>query len=250
MNKIAVITGGSRGLGRAAALGLAHNGTDVVLTYVQQAKDAEAVVQQVRGLGRKAVALQLDVGDTSAFAAFAERLRGELERWGRKDFDYLVNNAGHALYAPFAETDEKQFDRLVNVHLKGPYFLTQTLLPLIADGGSILNVSSGLTRFSSPGYSAYGSLKGAIEVLSRYQALELGKRRIRVNALAPGAIETDFGGGLVRDNSQLNATIAQQTALGRVGKPDDVGPVVAALLSDDMSWVNGQRLEVSGGVHL
>lgn len=250
MNKVALITGGSRGLGRAAALGLARKGIDVVLTYVHQAKEADAVVQRIVELGRKATALQLDVGDAATFAPFAERLQQELERWGRSNLDYLVNNAGHGLYAPFAEVDEQSFDRLVNVHLKGPYFLTQKLLPLIADGGSILNVSSGLTRFSLPGYSAYASVKGAIEVLSRYQALELGARRIRVNTLAPGAIETDFGGGLVRDNAQLNATIAQQTALGRVGLPDDVGPVVAAWLSEDMTWVNGQRLEVAGGVHL
>jgi NAD(P)-dependent dehydrogenase (short-subunit alcohol dehydrogenase family) len=250
MNKAAVVTGGSRGLGRAAAIGLAQKGVDVVVTFVNQTKEAEDVVNQVQQLGRRAAALRLDVGDTSTFGRFAEQLRLELAKWERSNFEYLLNNAGHGAYASFAETSEAQFDQLVDVHLKGPYFLTQKLLPLIADGGSILNVSSGLTRFAYAGYSAYASVKGAVEVLTHYQALELGKRGIRVNTLAPGAIETDFGGGAVRDNADLNAMIAGQTALGRVGKPDDVGSVVGVLLSDDMRWVNGQRVEVTGGIHL
>jgi NAD(P)-dependent dehydrogenase (short-subunit alcohol dehydrogenase family) len=250
MIRLALVTGGSRGLGRAAVMGLAERGVDVILTYVSHASEAEVVVKAVQALGRKAAALRLDVGDSGSFSHFASELQAVLTHFDRTTFDYLLNNAGHGVHAPFADTSPEQFDKLVNVHLKGVYFLTQTLLPLIADGGSILNVASGLTRFSLPGYSAYASVKGAVEVLTRYQALELGKRRIRVNTLAPGAIETDFGGGAVRDDAALNGMIAKQTALGRVGRPDDVGPAVAALLSDDMNWVNGQRVEVSGGVLL
>lgn len=248
--QLAVITGGSRGLGRAAALSVARNGTDVVVTYRSQRDEAEAVVKEIQSLGRKAAALALDTGKPETFAAFAAELRGVVTHFGRTQFDHLVNNAGHGAYAAFADTTEAQFDALVAVHLKGPFFLTQQLLPLIADGGSILNVSSGLARFSLPGYAAYASMKGAIEVLTRYQALELGSRKIRVNTLAPGAIETDFGGGAVRDNPQLNAMIAKQTALGRVGLPDDIGEAVASLLSDKSRWINGQRVEVAGGIHL
>lgn len=249
-NKLAVITGGSRGLGRASALSLATRGVDVVITYRTQGDEAEAVVEQVRALGRKAAALSLDTGKTDTFPAFTANLKDTLAQLGRTDFDHLVNNAGHGAYVAFADTTEAQFDSLVAVHLKGAFFLTQQLLPLIAEGGSILNVSSGLARFSLAGYAAYASIKGAVEVLTRYQALELGGRKIRVNTLAPGAIETDFGGGAVRDNPQLNAMIASQTALGRVGLPDDVGNAVAALLSDDSAWINGQRVEVAGGIHL
>lgn len=250
MNKVTLVTGGSRGLGRAAAIGVAQRGSDVIVTYLSKADEAQAVVDEVQKLGRRATALRLDVGDAASFATFAETLKHELKHFDRSTFDCLVNNAGHGVHAPFAETRQEDFDGLVNVHLKGPYFLTQTLLPLIADGGSILNVSSGLTRFSFAGYSAYASIKGAVEVMTHYQALELGKRKIRVNTLAPGAIETDFGGGAVRDNAALNAMIAERTALGRVGKPDDVGKAAAALLFDDMQWVNGQRVEVSGGILL
>jgi NAD(P)-dependent dehydrogenase (short-subunit alcohol dehydrogenase family) len=249
-NKLVVITGGSRGLGRAAALSLAKTGLDVVLTYRTQRVEADAVVKEIQGLGRQAAALPLDAGKPESFPGFAAELKGVLAHLGRTDFDHLVNNAGHGAYAAFAETTEAQFDSLVAVHLKGPFFLTQQLLPMIAEGGSILNVSSGLARFSLPGYAAYASMKGAIEVLTRYQALELGPRKIRVNTLAPGAIETDFGGGAVRDNPQLNAMIAQQTALGRVGLPDDIGGAVASLLSDESRWINGQRIEVAGGIHL
>jgi NAD(P)-dependent dehydrogenase (short-subunit alcohol dehydrogenase family) len=246
---VALITGGSRGLGRSMALALAAHGTDVVLTYHSNKADAEAVVAAIQQLGRRAVALPLDVGKTSTFSAFAQQLRATLkDHWQRSDFDQLVNNAGIGIHAGFAETTEAQFDELMNVHLKGTFFLTQTLLPLITDGGRILNVSSGLARFSLPGYSAYAAMKGAIEVLTRYLAKELGARRIAVNTLAPGAIETDFGGGVVRDNADVNAFVASQTALGRVGLPDDIGGAVVSLLSKDSQWINGQRIEASGGM--
>jgi NAD(P)-dependent dehydrogenase (short-subunit alcohol dehydrogenase family) len=248
---LALITGGSRGLGRSMALHLADRGIDVVLTYVKGANDAAAVVELVKQKGRKAAALQLDVADSRSFGAFAETLRAELERtFGRKDLDALVNNAGTGLHAPFAQTTEAQFDDMVNVHLKSTFFLTQRLLPLLADGGRIVNVTTGLDRFSYPGYAAYASMKGAIEVLTRYLAVELGPRRISVNAIAPGAIATDFGGGAVRSNPQLQAMIAGQTALGRVGEADDVGGAVALLLSPEGRWINGQRIEASGGIHL
>jgi NAD(P)-dependent dehydrogenase (short-subunit alcohol dehydrogenase family) len=248
---IALITGGSRGLGKSMALKLAEQGTDVVLTYRSNKAEADAVAETIRRLGRRAVVLPLDVGKASTFAAFADQLRAALkDQWQRSHFDYLVNNAGVGVHASFAETSEAQFDELVNVHLKGTFFLTQTLLPLIADGGRILNVSSGLARFALPGYAAYASMKGAIEVLTRYLAKELGARRIAVNTLAPGAIETDFGGGVVRDNADVNAFVAAQTALGRVGLPDDIGGVVAALLSKDSGWINGQRIEASGGMFI
>jgi NAD(P)-dependent dehydrogenase (short-subunit alcohol dehydrogenase family) len=246
---IALITGGSRGLGRSMALKLAEHGIDVVLTYRSNKAEAEAVVEAITKLGRRAAALQLDVGKTSTFKAFAEQLRMALsEQWQREQFDYLVNNAGIGSHASFAETTEAQFDELMNVHFKGTFFLTQTLLPLIADGGRILNVSSGLARFALPGYAAYASMKGAIEVLTRYLAKELGPRHIAVNTLAPGAIETDFGGGVVRDNADVNAFVASQTALGRVGLPDDIGGAVAMLLSKESGWINAQRIEVSGGM--
>jgi NAD(P)-dependent dehydrogenase (short-subunit alcohol dehydrogenase family) len=248
---IALITGGSRGLGRSMALHLADRGVDVVLTYQRDAAAARDVVAAVTAKGRNAVALQLDVGDSKTFAAFAATLGAELTRtWKRDRFDYLVNNAGIGAHAAFVETTEAQFDELVNVHLKGTFFLTQKLLPLIADGGRILNVSSGLARFSFPGYAAYAAMKGGIEVLTRYLAKELGGRRIAVNTIAPGAIETDFGGGAVRDNAQLNQQIAGLTALGRVGLPDDIGGAVALLLSPEGGWITGQRIEVSGGMLL
>jgi len=246
---IALITGGSRGLGRSMALKLAEHGTDVVLTYRSNQAEADAVVAAIAKLGRRAVALPLDVGKVSTFAAFVEQLRGVLaSQWQREQFDFLVNNAGIGVHASFAETTEAQFDELVNIHLKGTFFLTQALLPLIADGGRIVNVSSGLARFALPGYAAYASMKGAIEVLTRYLAKELGARRIAVNTLAPGAIETDFGGGVVRDNADVNAFIASQTALGRVGLPDDIGGAIAMLLAKDSGWINAQRIEVSGGM--
>ncbi|CAH0351002.1 SDR family NAD(P)-dependent oxidoreductase [Aquabacterium sp. CECT 9606] len=248
---IALITGGSRGLGRNAALKLAEQGSDVILTYRSNAAEAQAVVGQIEQLGRRALALPLDVADSASFKAFAGQVKAALANvWQRERFDHLVNNAGIGIHASFEATTEDQFDTLVNIHLKGPFFLTQTLLPLIADGGRILNVSSGLARFSLPGYAAYAAMKGGIEVLSRYQAKELGARGIAVNTIAPGAIETDFGGGAVRDNAQLNSFVASQTAMGRAGVPDDIGGAIASLLSPGNRWLTGQRIEVSGGMFL
>lgn len=251
ISPIAVITGASRGLGRSMALHLAKRGVDLVITYRQGKSEAAEVVDSARAHGRRAVALKLDVADVSSFGAFATRLQEELtQNLGQERFDYLVNNAGHGLHAAFAETTEAQFDELLRVHVKGPFFLTQKLLPLIRDGGRILNISTGLARFTLPGYAAYATGKGAIEVLTRYQAKELGSRKITVNALAPGAIETDFGGGVVRDNPEVNKMIASQTALGRVGLPDDIGKAVSLLLSPESAWITGQRIEVSGGQNL
>jgi NAD(P)-dependent dehydrogenase (short-subunit alcohol dehydrogenase family) len=250
-SRIALVTGGSRGLGRSMALHLADQGVDVILTYRAGEKEAREVVGQVVAKGRKAVALALDVADSRSFGAFAETLRAELGRtWQRDRFDFLVNNAGTGLHASFMETTEEQFDDLVRVHLKGTFFLSQKLLPLMADGGRILNVSSGLARFTFPGSSAYAAMKGGIEVLTRYMAKELGARNISVNTIAPGAIATDFNGGAVRDNEALNKGIASQTALGRVGLPDDIGGAVAMLLAPESRWINGQRIEVSGGMVL
>ncbi|MDQ1719941.1 MAG: hypothetical protein QOE89_3894 [Pseudonocardiales bacterium] len=249
--KVALVTGGNRGLGRADALHLAAAGVDVVISYRTNPTEARAVVSAITELGRSAVALQLDTSDVSSFDGFAERLWAALqERWGRTNFDFLVNNAGFSVTSPFAETTEKDFDDLVNVHFKGVFFLTQTLLPLLADGGAIVNVSTGLTRFAVPGNGAYAAMKGAIEVLTRYQAAELGARGIRVNAIAPGATATDFSGGMMRDNEQVRAYLTSQVALGRVGEPDDIGAAVAALLSDDNRWMTAQRVEVSGGQSL
>jgi len=247
--KIALITGASRGLGRSAALKLASQGVDVILTYHSQADAAAEVVAEIEQRGARAVALRLDVSNSASFTAFALQLREQLQSlWQRDSFDFLVNNAGVGVHAGFADTSEQQFDQLMNLHFKGVFFLTQALLPLLADGGRIVNVSSGLTRFALPGFAAYAAMKGAIEVLTKYLAKELGARGIAVNVLAPGAIATDFGGGAVRDNPEMNAHIAAQTALGRVGQPDDIGGAIAALLSDDSRWVNAQRIEVSGGM--
>lgn len=249
--KIAVVTGASRGLGRNTALKLAARGVDIILTYRQDRTQAETAAAEIESLGARAMALPLDVGAAGASAAFAQAVASALDsHWQRRQFDYLVNNAGIGIHAPFAETTEAQFDQLMNVHFKGVYFLTQALLPLLADGGRIVNVSTGLTRFALPGYAAYAAMKGAVEVLTRYQAKELGARGIAVNAVAPGAIETDFGGGAVRDNPDLNAFVAGQTALGRAGVPDDIGGAIASLLSEDSRWINGQRIEISGGMFL
>ena len=250
-SKIALITGGSRGLGRATAVHLARAGVDSVLTYQSNRAAAEATVAEITALGRKAVALPLDTGVVASFPAFVTAFQAALtETWGQAYFDFLVNNAGIGIHAPFADTREDDFDRLVNIHLKGVFFLTQALLPVIADGGRIVNLSSGLTRFALPGYAAYAAMKGAVEVLTRYQAKELGARGIAVNTLAPGAIETDFGGGQVRDTPAINAAIAAQTALGRVGLPDDIGGAIASLLTGGTGWITGQRIEVSGGMFL
>lgn len=248
---IALITGGSRGLGRNAALHLARQGTGVIITYLSRGDEAAAVVAEIEALGGKAAALQLDAGDTAEFAGFVDLLAETLEAvWQRSTFDFLVNNAGMGINAAFAETTEQQFDTLMNVHLKGVFFLTQRLLPLLADGGRILNVSTGLARFCAPGFAAYAAMKGAIEVLTRYQAKELGPRGIAVNVIAPGAIETDFGGGAVRDNPDANAFVAGVTAMGRAGLPDDIGGAITSLLLGDNQWMTAQRIEVSGGMYL
>ncbi|WP_149536327.1 SDR family NAD(P)-dependent oxidoreductase [Siccirubricoccus phaeus] len=245
---ITLITGGSRGLGRNTALNVAHQGGDVVITYRSQREEADAVLAEIAAIGRQAIALQLDTGDVAGFPDFVARLRNSLQAtWQRESFDHLVNNAGHGDYALIEQTTEAQFDRLVNVHFKGVFFLTQALLPLLADGGRIVNLSTGLTRISAPGWAAYAAVKGAIEVLTVYMAKELGSRGIAVNTVAPGAIETDFFGGAVRDTPEFNRVFAGMTALGRVGVPDDIGPMIAGLLSPANRWVNAQRIEVSGG---
>lgn len=249
--KIALVTGGSRGLGRNMAINLAKKGLDVILTYNSNKAEADKVVAEIQALGQNAVAFQLNTGDTNSFDTFVKEVTGHLqEKTGSPNFDFLINNAGTALYAPFAETTEDQFDTIINIHYKGVFFLTQKLLPYLNADGGIVNISSGLARFSFPGSSAYGATKGAIEVLSRYLAKELGSKGIRVNTVAPGAIETDFGGGHVRDDKEVNAQVASVTALGRVGLPDDIGGVVAFLCTPDAKWVNGQRIEVSGGMML
>lgn len=247
-NKVALITGGSRGLGRDMALQLARKNHDVIITYHSNREAAQEVIDEIKALGRKAIALQLDVADSKQFDAFVNLVKEKLVSDFGTSFLYsLVNNAGTGLYAPYESTTDAQFDDMVNIHLKAAFFLTQKMLPVLKDGGSIINISSGLARFSHNNYSAYAIMKAAIESLTRYQALELGSRKIRVNTVAPGAIETDFGGGHVRDSKDINAMIAGGTALGRVGLPDDIGSVVAFLCSDDARWVNAQRIEVSGG---
>ncbi|PTY02828.1 3-oxoacyl-ACP reductase [Opitutaceae bacterium EW11] len=248
--RIALITGGSRGLGRNTAVSLARRGVSSIITYHSNRPEADSAVAQIEQLGAKAVALQLDAGDTAQFGAFVEAVRGALAKLGATQLDYLVNNAGTGLQKSFDQTTEAEFDQLYRVHLKGVFFLTQKLLPLLRDGGRIVNLSSGLTRFSLPGSSAYASMKGAIEVLTRYLAKELGARGIAVNTVAPGAIATDFSGGRVRDNPEINRIVSGMTALGRAGEPDDIGPMIASLLSEDNRWVNAQRIEVSGGMNL
>jgi NAD(P)-dependent dehydrogenase (short-subunit alcohol dehydrogenase family) len=249
--KIALITGSSRGLGKNTALALAEKGVDVIVTYRSNEAEAQKVVSEIEQIGGKAIALQLDTSLTKTFDDFAVQIKRSLQdKWQTEQFDFLVNNAGIGIHAPFAETTEDEFDRLMNIHVKGVFFLTQKLLPLIKDGGRIVNISSGLARFALPGYAAYGAMKGAIEVLTRYMAKELGHRQIAVNVVAPGAIETDFANGSVRDNPEINNFIASQTALGRVGLPDDIGGAITSLLSEENRWVNAQRIEVSGGMFL
>ncbi|MCJ8517950.1 NAD(P)-dependent dehydrogenase (short-subunit alcohol dehydrogenase family) [Pseudorhizobium tarimense] len=248
MTTVSIVTGGSRGLGRNTAISIAGHGGDVIVTYRSGTKEAEAVVAEVEALGRKAVALQLDVTDVSSFSAFAEKVHEVLaDTWSRATFDHLVNNAGHGEMASFAETTEAQFDSLFDTHVKGVFFLTQALLPLLVESGRIVNFSSGLTRVSAAGFSAYSAAKGAVEILTVYMAKELASRGITANTVAPGAIETDFLGGAVRDMPDLNSQFAGMTALGRVGVPDDIGPMVASLLGPENRWVTGQRIEVSGG---
>lgn len=249
--KIALVTGGSRGLGKNMAIALAKKGLDIIVTYISNREEANKVVAEISALGQKAAALQLNVADSKTFDNFFIKVAVVLqETFQASKIDYLINNAGIGINAPFAETTEDQFNTLMNIQLKGPFFLSQKALPHMADGGGIVNISTGLARFSLPGYGAYAAMKGGIEVLTRYQAKELGARGIRVNVVAPGAIETDFGGGVVRDNADMNNHIASMTALGRVGLPDDIGGVVAFLCSEDSKWINGQRIEVSGGIFL
>ena len=249
-DKVAIITGGSRGLGRNTATNLIQRGVDVIFTYRANKEEADGLIREAEAAGRKAAAFQLDTGSVGAFDGFVAEVRNVLQGWGKERFDFLVNNAGNSLHADFAKTTEAQFDEIFNVHVKGVYFLTQKLLPLMKDGGRIVNVSSGLARVSLPGSSAYGAAKGAVEVLTRYLAKELGPRRITANVVAPGAIQTDFSGGMVRDNPEVNKRVADMTALGRPGLPDDIEPMIASLLADENRWVNGQRIEVSGGMLL
>jgi NAD(P)-dependent dehydrogenase (short-subunit alcohol dehydrogenase family) len=247
-NKIALVTGGSRGLGRNMAIALAKKGIDVVITYNTNKAAADKVVAEIQSLGQNAYSLKLDTSNIKLFEDFVKQVTTLLkEKTGSTNFDFLINNAGTALYMPITDVTEEQMDAIYNIHYKGVFFLTQKSLPFINDGGGIINISSGLTRITMPGSSVYGSLKTAVESLTRYMAKELGSRKIRVNVVAPGAIETDFGGGRTRDNKEINAHIASLTALGRVGLPDDIGGVVAFLCTQDAYWINGQRIEVSGG---
>ncbi|CAD0008154.1 SDR family NAD(P)-dependent oxidoreductase [Flavobacterium salmonis] len=249
--KIALVTGGSRGLGKNMAIAIAKKGIDVIITYNSKKDEADEVVKEIENLGQTAAAIQLNVAESATFDSFIENISTVLKNTFKTNkFDFLVNNAGIGIHNSFAETTEDEFDLLTNIHFKGPFFLTQKALPILNDGGGIVNISSGLVRFSFPGYAAYASMKGAIETLTQYQAKELGERKIRANIVAPGAIETDFGGGAVRDNDEINQMIAGLTALGRVGLPDDIGGVVAFLCSEESRWVNGQRIEVSGGIFL
>lgn len=247
-NKIALVTGGSRGLGKNMALALAKKGIDVVLTYHTNKAEADKVVAEINSLGQKSAAFQLDTGNVKSFDGFITELSDYLKKEsGSANFDFLVNNAGTALYALAADTTEEQLDKIIDVHYKGVFFLTQKALPFMNNGGGIINISSGLSRITMPGSSVYASMKSAIETLTRYLAKELGPKRIRVNVVAPGAIETDFGGGRVRDNKEINEQVAAMTALGRVGLPDDIGGVVAFLCTEEARWINAQRIEVSGG---
>jgi NAD(P)-dependent dehydrogenase (short-subunit alcohol dehydrogenase family) len=248
-NKIALVTGGSRGLGKDMALKLAEKGIDVVLTYNSKAEDAEAVVNQIQQKGQKAVALQLNTGEVKSFGTFIETVKGVLkDQFNTDHLDFLINNAGFGHHASIEQTTEEAFDDLMNVHFKGVYFLTQGILPILNDGGGIVNISSGLARFAMPGASAYASMKGAIEVFSRYLARELGAKQIRANTVAPGAIATDFNGGTVRDNQQVNQMVSSNTAMGRPGEAEDIGGIVAFLCTDDARWITGQRIEASGGM--
>lgn len=249
--KIALITGGSRGLGKNAALKIAQKGLDVIITYKSSKEEADAVVSEIKALGQNAFAYQLDTREVKSFDAFVKNITNHLEsERGSSSIDFLINNAGTALYAPIAETTEEQLDDIVNVHFKGVFFLTQKMLPFINNGGGIVNISSGLARFALPGSSVYGSMKAGVEMLTKYMAKELGPRKIKANVIAPGAIETDFGGGRTRDDENVNSMISSITALGRAGLPDDIGGVVAFLCTEDAGWITGQRIEASGGMFL
>jgi NAD(P)-dependent dehydrogenase (short-subunit alcohol dehydrogenase family) len=250
--KIALVTGGSRGLGKNGALALADKGIGVIVTYHSREEDAAEVVREIQQKGAKAKALQLDTSDVAGFGRFIDELKSALaDDFGAGSFDFLVNNAGVGIATPLGSTEEANIDYLFNIHFKGVYMLTEKLLPFLNDGGRVINFSSGLTRVSrNTCFSVYASMKGAVEVLTRYMAVDLGPRGITVNNIAPGAIETDFGGGAVRDNADYNKMVASSTALGRAGLPDDIGGVVAFLCSDEARWINGQRIEVSGGMSL
>jgi len=247
--KIAVVTGGSRGLGKNSALKIAGKGLDVIITYNSNREEADKTVAEIQALGRKAIAYQLNTKDVKSFDAFVKTVGDHLEEnTGSRNIDFLINNAGTALYAPVSETTEEQLDDMVDIHFKGVFFLTQKFLPFMNDGGGIINISSGLARFALPGSSVYGSLKAGVEMLTKYMAKELGPRKIKVNVVAPGAIETDFGGGRTRDDENVNSMIASNTALGRAGLPDDIGGVVAFLCTEDARWITAQRIEASGGM--
>lgn len=248
--KIAIVTGGSRGIGRDAVLRLAATGETCILTYNSNKTEADAVIALAAAAGAKAVALRLDVGDVASFDGFVERVRAALAELGAERFDHLVNNAGISSAKTLETITEAEMDALYAVHFKGPMFLTQKLLPLMNDGGRIVNISSGLARFAMAGRIGYGPIKAAVEALTRNMAFELGPRRIAVNVVAPGAVATDFSGGMVRDNPAVAQAVAGNTALGRPGRPEDIGPVIAGLLSDDFGWVNAQRIEASGGMHI
>jgi NAD(P)-dependent dehydrogenase (short-subunit alcohol dehydrogenase family) len=248
--KIALVTGGSRGLGKDMALSLARNGLDVILTYRSKQEEAEAVVQEIESAGRKAVALSLDMAQPAAIEPFTTAVKESLQtKWQTQQFDFLINNAGMGATVPFEQVTETLFDEFLNVHFKGVYFLTQKLVPYMQQGGGIINISSGTTRFANPGYSVYASMKGAIEVFTRYLAKELGPQGIRANVIAPGPIETDFNNALIRSNSHVKERLSSLSPLGRVGTPEDIGGVVAFLCTDAARWINGQRIEVSGGIN-
>ncbi|MBK1896991.1 SDR family NAD(P)-dependent oxidoreductase [Chryseobacterium paridis] len=249
--KIALVTGGSRGIGKNSALRIAEKGLDVIITYKSSKEEADAVVDEIKALGRKAVAYQLDTRDVKSFDAFVQEVTSHLvEHTGSSNIDYLINNAGTALYSPMTETTEEQLDDIIDIHFKGVFFLSQKFLPFMNDGGGIINISSGLARVALPGSSVYGSMKAGVEMLTKYMAKELGSRKIKANVVAPGAIETDFGGGRTRDNKEVNTLVSNITALGRAGLPEDVGGVVAFLCTEDAAWISGQRIEVSGGMAL
>ena len=250
-NKIALVTGGIRGLGKEMALRLAQAGHNVVITYLSQKEAAEEVVKEIEAMGKEASALPLDANNMAALKDFIQQFKQTLEvKWNVITFDFLINNAGMGATIPFAEATEADFDRFMNVHFKSVYFLTQQLLPLLNDGGRIINISSGTTRFSTPGYSLYSSMKGAVEVFTRGVAKETGARRITANVVAPGPVETDFNNGGNRDIPERNKFLASRAALGRVGHVQDIGGVIAFLCSEDAGWISGQRIEVSGGINL